>query len=254
MSKSELHNAECINKFGDQYFCQVTGTKPSILIVGDSHLRLMWRYLRKQEELPSSYLVANDGSIIFEEVYPANKNSETGPAVKRVWEGLRKSPEIKTVVLRGYWGAYFSSKAKYFDRELSLSKTELKQLWGEVFQKLAGMDKKVIVILDNPILPEGLLNRCVPLQRLPLLPIDSDCSFSYQNVMRGHKVSKQILIEEAQKWQNVTLVDLDDVFCTNGICKAIKDGEPLYRDEHHLSEAGSALIWPVIKSTIREIN
>jgi hypothetical protein len=37
------------------------------------------------------------------------------------------------------------------------------------------------------------------------------------------------------------IADSSPTFCAHSVCQVVKDGHPLYRDEHHLSVAGSLL-------------
>jgi hypothetical protein len=46
----------------------------------------------------------------------------------------------------------------------------------------------------------------------------------------------------SQKFPELTFIDPNKAMCEKGICHAMIDGVPLYRDPEHLNDAGSRVI------------
>ena len=249
--KNDFHTDSCLQKFGhEQYFCKQVGDNPSVLIVGDSHARLLWKHLKHLDEPYDYYFVANDGSLIFQDCYPENRSAYTVDAVNKIWETLEKSPEIKVVGIRGYWEAYFALPIHFSPKSFETREQNLKFYWNQTFRRLAEMHKKVVLVLDNPTVPETVMQRCMPLQRVSLLPAMPECKYSQYDLSQDYLNAKKILLDEAKNWSNVSLLDIEDIFCSSESCKVIEQGRILYKDDDHLSAEGNALTWPLIRDKI----
>lgn len=246
---SSFKDEICTEKFGNQqYFCRTNGKSPKILIVGDSHARLMWYALEKYPIIQPFYLVANDGGAVFDDAYLPFRRIENQKATRNVWDVLRNFDDIDTVVFRGYWGAYF--KNDFFSLQNNDWSPEEKFLnhWRRLFIELNHLGKRVVVVLDNPPLSRGLLTSCLPLQRIHLLPKADSCFLSYENIDKDHEKARLLLTQEARKWGNVKLIDLESVLCRHNKCAVMLGGNLYYRDEDHLSVDGNILVWKYLDS------
>ena len=191
-----------------------------------------------------------NNTFIFEDAYRKTREDGYADAVKQIWEALRRDSEINTVILRGYWGSYL--RETFVSEKNNNWTVEEKFInhWRHVFSELERLNKKVILILDNPPYPNGSLSRCVPLQRIRLLPVVNECTFDYTSIDEEHVKAKAILEKEAKSWSNVTIIDLEKIFCKNGKCMVTSGDQIYYRDEDHLSTDGNKLVWDFILSKL----
>lgn len=249
-------DSTCESKFGDHFtVCRATVDKPEVLMYGDSHLHLMWKYLYKQSNLPGFYIVAGDGTVVFDGVYPRKVEQFVMEEQQRVWEVLRNSPEIRTVVLRGYWSSYNTRdlvSIKYPD----LSGTELvQQSWRDLFAELHFLGKNVILVLDNIDVDYDPIKKCLSVQRVSLgEKPGNECIVPYKDILQSQYDVRSFLIEEAKKWDNISVVDSWKTLCNEKGCYLAKDKIPYYQDNDHLSPYGNELLWPLIKSAIDKTN
>lgn len=254
--RSEERDVICEAKFGGGHsICRSTSDRPATLLFGDSHNHIMWHYLYRQSNLPGFYIVGSGGSVIFENVLligaDGKPNVERMKRTNQVWEALRESPEIKTVILRGFWvGNYRSSLISEENPSLQ-GQTLLKKLWQDTFVKLEQMQKKVVLVLDNVDVPFNPLTNCSDVQRVKLSSKSlSQCMVDLENISEDQKVMRSFLITEAKKWKNVKVIDSWSVLCKDNQCPLVREGRPLYKDENHLSIFGNEIIWPLIKGNI----
>lgn len=251
----EPYDSECIKTLGKGFhICQKRGDQPNTIVFGDSHAILLWNYLRSNQSEPL-YLVGNHGAVIFENVLRLKEDdAELHKLTHQFWDSLRQTPELEIIVLFGYW-------ANYLDKEM-ISKTNPKwnkeevfrNHWHETFKELKELNKKVIVVLDNPTVPENY-KYCLTwkFQRINLGDKDETlCMFDSKEVSDEERLTRQILQEEASKWPNVKIVDAQAKLCLNGRCQVFREGLQLYRDDDHLSPFGYRFVWPEIDERIKE--
>ena len=248
---SEYKDSGCVDLFGNnQDFCRKIGEDPEVLIFGDSHARQMWNAIKEQGTKVNLYLVANSGSTIFPDAHLNTETEQSIEAVEDVWNVLKNNEEIKTVVLRGYWGNYLNLDL-ISDSDNSKSKVQrYKEHWSSLLFKLNQLNKQVVIVLDNPILPHTLLSRCVPLQRISLLQKSDSCTYDYTEIDENYKNSRELLIEEISKWSNVKVIDLEAEFCQKGSCIIADKSKVYYKDEDHLSIEGNKKTWPSIQKVL----
>ena len=252
----EANDEICEAKFGKNFMvCRATVKRPEVVIYGDSHNHLMWKYLYNKKDLPGFYFIGGDGEIIFDGVYQKDADPTVFDRNQKFWNTLKNSPEIKTVVLRGYWSSYYDRKLerKLIDgtiRNVS-GKQSVHSLWKELFAQLNAMDKKVVLVLDNIDVEFDPIKKCLSVQRISLRPKQGDdCLIAYKDIDQLEYDSRNFLIEEAKRWSNVTIVDSWDVLCNKVGCYLAKRQVPYYQDNDHLSPYGNELLWPLLKSKL----
>lgn len=248
---TEQKDSSCELKFGkDHVVCRATAERPTTLIYGDSHNHLMWKYLHQQNNLPPFYIVGSDAAVVFDEVdelYDNKLSRRDG----YIWETLRKSPEIKTVVLRGYWVSYYTRdlrSRKYPDLR---GKELIELLWKDLFSEFHDMGIKVFLVLDNIDVNFDPIKKCLSVHRVSLAPKQGDdCLVPYDQIDKLEYDTRAFLTNEAKKWDNVTVIDSWQALCNEKGCYLAKGEVPYYQDNDHLSPYGNELLWPLIKKAI----
>lgn len=95
----------------------------------------------------------------------------------------------------------------------------------------------IYYVLENPELgfsPKNCMTR-------PFNVFPNECRVlydEYQHRMREYRNNIKAL---ASKYQNINILDPEDLFCDGRYCYAIQDGKMLYADDDHLSVDGSCL-------------
>ena len=120
------------------------------------------------------------------------------------------------------------------------------------FEKLKS--KKVLVLLDNPWVPfdPKLCNsRPFSISREP------QCTFDYENKKYEKPyydmLHKDVISKVAKLYPNVSVYDLNPLFCKDGVCHVKMNGENLFRDNNHLSVKGSQYVAPFIAEQIKKV-
>ena len=252
--KSFRRDNICLEKFGRGFEnCHTFGKKPSVVLFGDSHAHMLLSYLLDKKNLPDFYLVANDGMIIFDNAHATRRDRDLDnmALVNHFWSVIENSPEVKTVILRGYWGHYLKDAIKS-ELDKSWSTKELfSNHWTRLLQRMVSKNKKVIVVLDNPELQSSVVKKCLSARRISLAePCQPEINFN--QVDPYYWLAKQLLLETLKPFMNkgVTVIDISDALCSDDKCSVMMDNKLLYLDNNHLSVQGSEVVWPLIEKAI----
>lgn len=120
------------------------------------------------------------------------------------------------------------------------SEKNLEQIYANGFNRtmelFKGSDKKLFVVLDNPRLPYEP-SACSE-RRITLVKTKCDFEVTDANSIHMNAYERQARIA-AKNYSNVSVIDLKDLFCTNGKCSMAPFGANLYRDRSHLNYSGS---------------
>ncbi|MDC0461705.1 acyltransferase, partial [Alphaproteobacteria bacterium] len=241
----------------DSIFCVVNGRveNPKIAIFGDSHADVIAMSLQHSGE---SFVVSSLGGcapLINVDVVRGNLDRDVcrNLTLKQL-DFVKSNRNIKEVLLVGRWslytsGDYQSDMKGYF--LTTPSKQDINQKTSrEVFSK--ELQKTIETYQENGLKVSVLLQ--VPQQLYnPIKAIT-------KTYLTGNKENKMLLqtpLTEHQKLQsfnrsvidsiraseaNLRIINLDERFCDDSICRMLNDKSVLYRDNDHLSLTGAHYI------------
>ena len=112
-------------------------------------------------------------------------------------------------------------------------------LLEETILDLLKHNKKVIIFLD---VPENPLNTSDCTLSRPFFKGTGRCTFSEKEGEKIQVTTNAVIRKVAKKFPSVVLYDPTSVFCRKGNCSIRKEDVMLYRDDNHLSEAGSRMV------------
>ena len=69
-----------------------------------------------------------------------------------------------------------------------------------------------------------------------------------------HKVWLKMVTKELTTLSDVTVINVDNIFCPFGSCNPRQNGSLLYLDPTHLTVAGSRLLTPIVSEKLKEFN
>lgn len=166
---------------------------------------------------------------------------------KAVMSYVLSRPDIKTVFMAAAWQNYQNLSANrdsgpnghgftphQFDDELA-----------STIGKLTGAGKHVILMDDVPTIPMNLIN--CDFKNDLFIPIHKQaCEFDASRARDEHAPVAAMLYKLKSKYPQIDIVHTHDVPCSDTKCMLDFDGLPMYRydDYHHLSVAGSTLLYP----------
>lgn len=159
---------------------------------------------------------------------------------------LRRTPSIKVVVLSGNFARFAQPGTKALRPDGRLEPAALEELIAaqqRTAMRLRMMGKRVVIV-TGPVAARFDVGQCWARARsgLPAVAPAPDCAIpaGSRAVLPGWS---EALFGGFAGRGATPVLRLDKVLCPDpAACPTIRDGVPLYRDAHHLSAAGSALI------------
>lgn len=160
-----------------------------------------------------------------------------------VMKHILANPEIKLVFMSAVWDIYGGGadggpglhgyRPSQFETELAAT-----------VARLNAAGKRVIMLDDIPILPEGLENCASDRLYLPGAT-QRDCSYDRAIAEQNHQTAARILAGVVQAYPGTAVINTYDVFCDAARCHSEIGGVPLYKhdDRGHLSAGGSRVFY-----------
>ena len=81
-----------------------------------------------------------------------------------------------------------------------------------------------------------------------------DCKINYIDYFDRHKEYRELIFNFDIKYNNINIIDTEELFCDEKWCYAVINNELLYVDDDHLSKEGSKLLSKYIQNVIFKEN
>lgn len=242
--KSELQTQACADGYGAAFqpqliverdFCIKGGSgADDVVVVGDSHANRLFFGLQEVDSTRSYLnlgrstclpLLGFDGSWRGEELVCPRTN-------RRLLEQAAASG-AELIVLHAYF------VRAYEGRELE-STGSIGAQARETLEFLSRSGIETIVVSDVPVMPFHP-STCVERPAIKEY-VRTPCSVPAATWNRRVAETNAALRAAAAGLDNVSFFDPSSALCNAQACSAVRDGELLYMDAHHLSSAGAALV------------
>ena len=232
--------------------------QPTIAIIGDSHANhwfpVLDDYFKSKKE--NLLLLAKSGTTPFDKVTSLRKPPTSNADVIKLV--LEKS-SIHTVIIAGFWNAYFSEHGVTFPtysyKNIIQDDTNV-ELKNQNIVFEAGLErtirlflkagKKIIFIYDIPSLTFDL-GRCVKRPLADFLVTNKmECVLSKNQAYSNQEDYREVVKSLLEKYPEVKIFDPFLSLCKGINCLVLHNEGLLYSDEHHLSISGSKFLRPAI--------
>lgn len=248
-----------VKKHYDPSLAPTFGTpnvEPTIALLGDSHadaLAPIVDQLARENGL-AFRLFTISGQSPIEGIVAADKGSpeKSGAYSTKTLALLAANPKLNTVVLHSRWSIYNRGKNELgphhfpalFGHDFK-TRNELDSYYAqqirETIRQLLAAGKKVVLIypVPEPVLnvPDFLARKVIEQQNLPeYVPCHS------------YFPRQQFVIDTLDALQDPKIIHLRpaEILLKNGQLQILKDNQPLFSDDDHLSEAGAAKLKPLL--------
>lgn len=244
---------------------------PSILLVGDSHSGTLYPGLAEalsgtQENILN---LAEGGCVPFFGV-ASHPRGNPDPCLVGTNERLSLAENlqsIRTIILASRGPMYITGRGfgrgkneLGYDWELSFPDSESPLQKPDVFEeamrntlmRLSTTGKQIIFVVDVPELGFNA-SECIALRpyRLSERTVRSPCVISRKDFDERNRMYRTIVTQVASEFPMVKIFDAAAQLCDSQYCYAMSNGRLLYRDDDHLSIAGSKLIAEKLAAVIK---
>ena len=237
----------------------------TVALIGDSHAAALADALRSVargsgyafDEIAKSSCPPLHGVTIYMPNHPGH-DRECSAFNERTLTYLRSSPQIKTVVVAGFWGGPSSQPDEGFsyvpaagDPKRVSDEASLKNLQqglANEVEQLRASGKQVVLLKDAPALTFNPVRyeiaSLIPLRRtlggIFAPEMRADHTYASDGVSLHDDSAESAIIDRiASRDSGVRAYDLKRALCENGNCSFMSEGTLLYIDANHLSQAGA---------------
>lgn len=166
---------------------------------------------------------------------------------KAVMAFALERPEIHTVFMAAAWQNYqnLSKGSPPAPNGHGFLPFQLETELANTIARMTAAGKHVVLMDDVPMIPMNLVN-CDFNNNL-FFPLHRQaCQFDASIAREQHAPIKAMLEQLKARFPQIDIMHTFDVPCTETTCTLDFDGRPIYRfdDYHHLSAAGSSLLFP----------
>ena len=231
-------------------FCRVSkNSSPTMALLGDSHADDKFYGFAVEDGAHSWLLLAAASCPPVKGISVVADHPSCQLKSEGAIEYLTRTPSIQTVVL-SFYGHYMANSSVVADHVATHKGPETIRIEGtqdsvrtkaELFEMglestlvaLDAAEKRVVLMLDVP--------------ELPFFPRDclrghESCVLGTREVMDRQLVLRTMIDGIQRRHPSVLVYDPIKLFCGIDTCRYEVDGTVLYRDSHHLSEAGSVYL------------
>lgn len=240
----------------------------SIAVVGDSHAAALAPGLRKlASDRGFGFAELTKSSCPFLVGVSRKVDIEPRHAVqcvafnKTVIQTLLDSPNIKTVVIAGYWSAGLMRDGMYVSLSNDHASPEalLAKGLSSAIVTLVQAGKRVVIVRDIPYFPVAPMKRvstCLNHIRGAVNRLGSDpaeCSSETRKAVRFDADSNRA-IDTASVGTRAIVVDPTSLLCNTEACRFREKNVFLYIDQQHLSPAGAVLVSTGVRTALAGAN
>jgi len=237
------------------------GVQPTFALIGDSHAQAMIPAIELQALRvgQSGYIITRGGTpplldINVKQIPLGDDGFDEARYHNRLIEFLRERPELKTIILVGRWPTYI--RDHYVERgeeQLCLELTEETQTASDIstrsamvergldrmVERLIGMNRNVILVGCVPEVGFDVPTAFSISRRLPWI-LDLKRVVPTKADYERRQLESNLLLSRISNRYHVDLIGSDSsMWDSNGRALVLIDGELLYRDDDHLSQAGA---------------
>jgi peptidoglycan/LPS O-acetylase OafA/YrhL len=238
--------------------CSSTMGYPTIAIMGDSHAASLNRYLQSALESRGWSVAQFTKSSCPQlgHVAPGSAEREKCVTFNQIsLADVIKDPNVKTVVLAGYWltlfppfmegGRYVAEGQEHSSLTVEDSWSNLGTGLNEVVGRLQTSGKRIFIVIDSPSLDVNpllltLSDAIAPRRVLKsLLWKDDDSPGMISHAEGPSNTRLEALLRQVAARHHAEIIDLYGSLCSGSTCRYALDGQPLFEDPHHLTRLGA---------------
>ncbi|WP_420213575.1 acyltransferase family protein (plasmid) [Burkholderia aenigmatica] len=248
----------CWSKVGvtDETTCQLgaVGSRQKAILWGDSHAYHLIYFF---DELGKAHnLSIHDVGFTL---CPPIENEPAKPADNALLEShlqcvqhnkdvmafAMERSDVQTVFMAAAWQNYQNNSTSPTPNGHGFLPGQLEAELVNTISRLQEAGKRVVLMDDVPMIPMNLIN-CDFNNNLYFTVRRQACEFDARLAREQHAPIEAMLNRIKRRFPQIGIMHTYDVPCTEKTCTLDFDGRPIYRfdDYHHLSAAGSMLLYP----------
>lgn len=266
---------ECFSKAyqhsPDSEFCTITEGEKKLFAYGDSHsysLLPAIEELARENNLQLSY-TGYSGCPPLIDINLGGRTDQQENSCYLLNNKVRQLIKLGTydyILLAARWtyyteGNYDNSEFQYIynqdNEELSQENSlkTFKQSIKDTFYEYSTSPSQVFVMLQVPMQvrnPDNIYFKSITDNKIDINALENN-SISLNKHLEFQQRTNEIIKQEAEKYQNINIIDPTDTFCSKENCPVGSIDTSFYFDDDHLSISGSLELKQLLKKHIIEL-
>lgn len=251
----------------DSEVCQLgeLSAEPSILLWGDSHGMALASGLDQSARHSGStiQMMIRNACPPLVGVGRQDRMPECYQHNLEVFEYIKSHPEIKTIILASRWtlnalGTRYKNEEGVDVVLMDMTVDNTGQLNTVIFEaglirtikELTKLDRKVVLISPIPEVGYDVPSSYFVANRTGR-DLNAIIAPTREDFLIRNRFILDLLNRMMMDYENIQLIDITDIFCDQQRCDVANGNEPLYKDDHHLSTAGSLMLAPALDAIFK---
>ncbi|MBM7456320.1 peptidoglycan/LPS O-acetylase OafA/YrhL [Oceanisphaera litoralis] len=173
----------------------------------------------------------------------------------KLFEVIKQS-ESSVIFLAGRWAMYtettrsegekgsrvFLGDSSDYSESLENSRRAFRVGMETTIQQLIANNKRPVLFEQAPSYPFLPSNCLIKKATYPWMK-DENCDIDMASVTKRQAYANAVIEMLEEKYPELMVIRINDQICENGWCKSELQGVPLYRDDDHINDRGSRLLF-----------
>jgi peptidoglycan/LPS O-acetylase OafA/YrhL len=243
----------------------VPSAEPTVLLWGDSHGMALASGLDQSARHSGStiQMMIRNACPPLVGIGRQDRMPECYDHNNEVFNYIKTHPQIKTVILASRWSLN-ALGTRYKNEEgvdvvlMDMTTAETGQPNTAIFEtglvrtieELTKLDRQVVLISPIPEVGYDVPSSFFVANRTGR-EVNAIIAPTREEFLIRNRFILDLLNRLKKDYENIQLVDVTDVFCDQLRCNVTHGNEPLYKDDHHLSTAGSLMLAPALDAIFK---
>lgn len=244
--------------------CLMSSAEPIVQLMGDSHSLHLFDGMTNTTPRMDSILVGTCAPLLGAAL-KVDKNQAHHPCVpkrnymKEKLQVLNNQRSLRFVILSTFWHPALTEeivglkeKDLWGGTQLVMDDQDLQKLSAvyrvekalqPVIDRIHDANLRIILVRDTPFFEKELNEQCPSLKEL--------CWLKKEDVLKSRVAENKFIRLVQSRNKDILIIDPLEAFCDETRCFIVRD-TALFIDNHHLSQAGSAILAKLIKTKMNE--
>lgn len=208
--------------------------RPDVVIWGDSHALawqpFAWEIAKSQQQSAVGFTLDSCPPVVDFDIHRPDVplHRERCRRFNDLVMDYLDNQRVQTLIVGGRWLVYFNAEGRNGDADSRPDREALRDGLDRALARVSSRVERIIVIAPPPQLRDSA-PKCIGNQQL------EQCAMPRAEYERMAARPRQMLMQLASRYPNVTIIDPAGFFCDTQECPVMRGGRALFWDGNHVA-------------------